>query len=364
MPKLANPRQEDFCGRVASGESLTSAYLNAGFKTTVPAQGGSKLMAKAHIKRRVSELRVEARFTKSTGYQGSEGSTEDWHLKELFTRVAEYDQIRIGNVMCLEGEENPFVRKMGGLKAVPGYETGFVRVQLRRVGGLLVPQPRLETELLDDMLRDEIEIARIQGLLQPNATSQETQLVKVIGCPGDDDFEADTYLERIPRKEYEVRLRRGDNVTRGAELEGSVRKWLLERWRARLRDLNQIRIANAMYLIDDKHPIVAKMGGPKAVPGCETGRVQVELKSVAGTVVPQTRWDTKLSSQISKLGRHIGRLERLPRPAADRGGMRIALVTGDGGDPKVEGDTYYNQISKDEYFALLKRQDPNISKPN
>ena len=55
-----NPKQEAFCQGVASGLSLTQAYIRAGYSEKGAGQSGEKLLKNAEIAKRVDELRAKA----------------------------------------------------------------------------------------------------------------------------------------------------------------------------------------------------------------------------------------------------------------------------------------------------------------
>lgn len=52
-----NPKHEAFCQGVASGLSLTQAYVRAGYSEKGAGQNGERLMKNDEISKRVSELR-------------------------------------------------------------------------------------------------------------------------------------------------------------------------------------------------------------------------------------------------------------------------------------------------------------------
>jgi phage terminase small subunit len=60
-----NPKQEAFCQGVASGLSLTQAYIRAGYSEKGAGQGGERLLKNVEISKRVEELRAksEAKLT-------------------------------------------------------------------------------------------------------------------------------------------------------------------------------------------------------------------------------------------------------------------------------------------------------------
>ncbi len=60
-----NPKQEAFCQGVASGLSLTQAYIRAGYSEKGAGQGGERMLKNVDIANRVAELRakVEEKMT-------------------------------------------------------------------------------------------------------------------------------------------------------------------------------------------------------------------------------------------------------------------------------------------------------------
>ena len=54
-----NPKQEAFCQGVASGLSLTQAYIRAGYSEKGAGQGGERLLKNVEITNRVNELRTK-----------------------------------------------------------------------------------------------------------------------------------------------------------------------------------------------------------------------------------------------------------------------------------------------------------------
>jgi phage terminase small subunit len=60
-----NPKQEAFCQGVASGLSLTQAYIRAGYAEKGAGQNGERMMKNDEIGKRVEELRakVESKMT-------------------------------------------------------------------------------------------------------------------------------------------------------------------------------------------------------------------------------------------------------------------------------------------------------------
>jgi phage terminase small subunit len=60
-----NPKQEIFCQGVASGLSLTQAYIRAGYAKKGAGQNGERMMKNDEIGKRVDELRAksEAKLT-------------------------------------------------------------------------------------------------------------------------------------------------------------------------------------------------------------------------------------------------------------------------------------------------------------
>jgi phage terminase small subunit len=55
-----NPKQEAFCQGVASGLSLTQAYIRAGYAEKGAGQGGERLLKNVEIGKRVDELRAKS----------------------------------------------------------------------------------------------------------------------------------------------------------------------------------------------------------------------------------------------------------------------------------------------------------------
>jgi phage terminase small subunit len=55
-----NPKQEAFCQGVASGLSLTQAYIRAGYSEKGAGQGGERLLKNVEISKRVEELRAKS----------------------------------------------------------------------------------------------------------------------------------------------------------------------------------------------------------------------------------------------------------------------------------------------------------------
>jgi phage terminase small subunit len=55
-----NPKQEAFCQGVASGLSLTQAYIRAGYSEKGAGQGGERLLKNVEISQRVDELRAKS----------------------------------------------------------------------------------------------------------------------------------------------------------------------------------------------------------------------------------------------------------------------------------------------------------------
>jgi phage terminase small subunit len=55
-----NPKQEAFCQGVASGLSLTQAYIRAGYAEKGAGQNGERMMKNDEIGKRVDELRAKS----------------------------------------------------------------------------------------------------------------------------------------------------------------------------------------------------------------------------------------------------------------------------------------------------------------
>jgi len=55
-----NPKQEAFCQGVASGLSLTQAYIRAGYAEKGAGQNGERMMKNDEIGKRVEELRAKS----------------------------------------------------------------------------------------------------------------------------------------------------------------------------------------------------------------------------------------------------------------------------------------------------------------
>jgi len=55
-----NPKREKFCQGVASGLSITQAYIRAGYSEKGAGQGGERLLKNVEISNRVAELRSKA----------------------------------------------------------------------------------------------------------------------------------------------------------------------------------------------------------------------------------------------------------------------------------------------------------------
>ncbi len=132
MKKALNVRHERFCELIASGESQTDAYLNAGFKTdrTNARKHAAALMTKHDISARIAELRkpqTKAALLKK----------ED-NLRYLAAIIqTPLSEISPDSPLCAEYTEEVVVggmrKKRKGSKLVSGYEDAGETVIRRRV---------------------------------------------------------------------------------------------------------------------------------------------------------------------------------------------------------------------------------------
>jgi hypothetical protein len=86
MPVLKNARQEEFCHRVAEGESQTQAYINSGYSKVGAHGHSSRLVAVGIVASRIAEIKANItriEEEKDRKLEQKVGVTRAWILEEL-----------------------------------------------------------------------------------------------------------------------------------------------------------------------------------------------------------------------------------------------------------------------------------------
>jgi hypothetical protein len=119
MPVLKNIRHECFAQNVVSGQSISNAYISAGYKQAGASANAARLIRNPTLSSRVNELQNEiaAKFSQS----------REERLSSLQRRIDGYDERRQG-LLAVIGE-----RAIAGWDA-PGASTGLLVRELKVIG--------------------------------------------------------------------------------------------------------------------------------------------------------------------------------------------------------------------------------------
>jgi hypothetical protein len=120
MPVLTNPQHEKFARLVASGLSLTKAYIKAGYSARGAQQNGSRLMLIDDVSLRVAELTIETTKRIQDGIVGRRVGEINHRLAEWQDR---WEEIRNGLDLIL-GERGEYYREQ--VQAEDGEEPVYV----------------------------------------------------------------------------------------------------------------------------------------------------------------------------------------------------------------------------------------------
>ena len=139
---LKNFRHESFCQLVASGESLTEAYVKVGFRKSGARQNSSRLMKRTDIKLRIDELRPGYETKKQAAISAAvdailtqEVMNAEGVVKALITRYCLLLQVIKERS---EYDDRPPADDGKQLPLLPGVTTGLVVTGFKAVGGRAV----------------------------------------------------------------------------------------------------------------------------------------------------------------------------------------------------------------------------------
>lgn len=168
MSALTNFRHESFCQLVASGESLTEAYIKVGFRKSGARQNSSRLVKRTDIKLRIEELRAGYEAKKQAaiaaavdGLLTQEVMNAEGVVKSLIARYRLLLQVIRERS---EYDDRPPADQDKKLPQLPGVTTGLVITGFKAVGGRAVRTHAVDIELLKELREIEKMILMARGL--------------------------------------------------------------------------------------------------------------------------------------------------------------------------------------------------------
>jgi hypothetical protein len=168
LSALKNFRHESFCQLVASGESLTEAYVRAGFRKAGARQNSSRLMKRPDITLRIDALRPGYETKKQAAISAAveailtqEVMDAEGVVKALITRYRLLIQVIKERS---EYDDRPPADEGKKLPQLPGVTTGLVVTGFKAVGGRAVRTHAVDIELLRELREIEKMILMARGL--------------------------------------------------------------------------------------------------------------------------------------------------------------------------------------------------------
>jgi hypothetical protein len=151
MPVLPNTKHEKFAQLVARGESITSAYVAAGYREKGARANGARLLAKDYVRARVLEL--QEKVSESLVAQSIA-------VKEARLRAANDRWLKMHTVIQERGSDPE-------MKDVPGGKTGLLCHDRKGVGSgdaaEVIDVYQVDTGLLKEMRELEQQAAKELG---------------------------------------------------------------------------------------------------------------------------------------------------------------------------------------------------------